>query len=277
MLRIIVDSGSSIRPENMEKYGVDYIVPIRVMLGEEDYLDGVNIDNDVFYDKIINEKIFPKTSLPALADLDSKVEEYTQNGDDVFIITIASGISGTYNALRLAYEDNPKVHVLDSISAVGGIIILVNEINKNKDKMSIEELINMFEDLKKRIVIYAIPETLTYLYRGGRLSKTEYLLGSIIGIKPIIGIANNKVCMLGKSIGLNRTMKKISEDVMKDFDSNYPVVAEYTFKDDNLDKLIRKTDESFTNNIICKDNLSYAIAAHWGPNAFGFVYIKKSN
>ena len=82
--------------------------------------------------------------------------------------------------------------------------------------------------------------------------------------------------MLGKGIGLVRTMKKISEDVMKDFDKDYPVVAEYTYKDDNLLKLIKKTDLDFTNNIIAHDNLSYAIAAHWGPNAFGFVYIKKA-
>ena len=82
--------------------------------------------------------------------------------------------------------------------------------------------------------------------------------------------------MLGKGIGLVRTMKKISEDVMKDYDSAYPVVAEYTFKNDNLIKLINRTDESFTKNIIAEDNLSYALAAHWGPNAFGFVYIKKA-
>lgn len=276
MIRLIVDSGSSIKPEEKEKYGVDYIIPMRVMLGDDDYLDGVNLDNDVFYDRIINDKVFPKTSLPPLVDVEDVVEEYTKQGDDVIILAMASGISGTYNALRLTFEDNAKVHVIDTISAVGGVRILVNEINKYRDSKSVEELCQMVEELKKRIVIYAIPETLLYLHRGGRLSKVEYILGSVIGIKPIIGIADNKVKMLGKGIGLVRTMKKISEDVMKDYDSAYPVVAEYTFKNDNLIKLINRTDESFTKNIIAKDNLSYAIAAHWGPNAFGFVYIKKA-
>lgn len=276
MIRLIVDSGSSIKPEEKEKYGVDYIIPIRVMLGDDDYLDGVNLDNDVFYDRIINDKVFPKTSLPPLVDVEDVVEEYTKQGDDVIILAMASGISGTYNALRLTFEDNAKVHVIDTISAVGGVRILVNEINKYRDSKSVEELCQMVEELKKRIVIYAIPETLLYLHRGGRLSKVEYILGSVIGIKPIIGIADNKVKMLGKGIGLVRTMKKISEDVMKDYDSTYPVVAEYTFKNDNLIKLINRTDESFTKNIIAEDNLSYAIAAHWGPNAFGFVYIKKA-
>ena len=276
MIRLIVDSGSSIKPEEKEKYGVDYIIPIRVMLGEDDYLDGVNLDNDVFYDRIINDKVFPKTSLPPLVDVEDIVEEYTKQGDDVIILSMASGISGTYNALRLTFEDNEKVHVIDTISAVGGVRILANEINKYRDSKSVDELCQMVEELKKRIVIYAIPETLLYLHRGGRLSKVEYILGSVIGIKPIIGIADNKVKMLGKGIGLVRTMKKISEDVMKDYDSAYPVVAEYTFKNDNLIKLINRTDESFTKNIIAEDNLSYAIAAHWGPNAFGFVYIKKA-
>ncbi|MCR5705631.1 MAG: DegV family protein [Acholeplasmatales bacterium] len=276
MIRLIVDSGASIKPEEKEEYKIDHIIPIRVMLGDDDYLDGVNLDNDVFYDRIINDKIMPKTSLPPLVDVEDVVTEYTNAGDDVIIITMASGISGTYNALRLTFEDNPKVHVVDSITAVGGIRILVNEVNKVRDTMSVEDIVKMLNELKERVVIYAIPETLTYLHRGGRLSKVEYLLGSVIGIKPIIGIAENKVRMLGKGIGLVRTMKKISEDVMKDFDPAYPVVAEYTYRDDNLEKLIKKTDESFTNNIIAHDNLSYAIAAHWGPNAFGFVYIKKA-
>jgi len=276
MIRLIVDSGSSIKPEEKEEYRIDHIIPIRVMLENDDYLDGVNLDNDVFYDRIINDKIMPKTSLPALVDVEDVVTKYTDEGDDVIILSMASGISGTYNALRLTFEDNPKVFVVDTISAVGGIRILVNEVNKYRDTKSADEIVDIINKLKERIVIYAIPETLLYLHRGGRLSKVEYLLGSVIGIKPIIGIAENKVKMLGKGIGLVRTMKKISEDVMKDFDKDYPVVAEYTYKDDNLLKLIKKTDLDFTNNIIAHDNLSYAIAAHWGPNAFGFVYIKKA-
>ncbi len=276
MIRLIVDSASSIKDFEKDEYGVDYIMPVRILLGEEDYLDGVNIDNDLFYKKLIDEKLFPKTALPPLTDVSDVVEEYTKNGDEVIILSMASGISGTYNALRLTFEDNPKVHVVDTESAVGGIRILAWAINKNKDKMSAEELVNMVENLKKRIVIYAIPETLTYLHKGGRLSKVEYLIGSVIGIKPIVGIENNKVTSLGKGIGLVRTMKKISEDVMVNYDEEYPVVAEYTYNDVNLDKLINKTDEKFTKNIIAKDNLSFSIAAHWGPNAFGFVYIKKA-
>lgn len=274
MIRVIVDSASSIKTCEMEEYNVDYILPVRVTLNEEDYLDGVNLDNDLFYDKLINDKIFPKTSLPPLNDCMDVVEKFTDAGDDVIILSMSSGISGTFNALRLAFSDNPLVHVFDTMSCVGGIRILVNEINKFRDK-PVDEVLEIIESLKKRIKIYAIPETLLYLHRGGRLSKAEYLLGSIIGIKPIIGIEGGKVKMLGKGIGIARTMKKISEDVSSEFDPNYPVVAEYTFKDDNLEKLIKKTDEAFTKNIIAHDNLSYAIAAHWGPNAFGYVFVKK--
>ncbi len=275
MIRVIVDSSSSIKSSEMLEYKIDYILPVRVTLNEEDYLDGVNLDNDVFYDKLINDKIFPKTSLPPLNDCIDVVEKFSDAGDDVIILSMSSGISGTYNALRLAFEDNPHVHVFDTMSCVGGIRILVYEINKHRDK-PVEEILKIIEDLKKRIKIYAIPESLLYLHRGGRLTKSEYLLGSIIGIKPIVGIEDGKVKMVGKGIGIARTMKKISEDVVNEFDSSYPVVAEYTFKDDNLEKLIKKTNDCFTKNIIAHDNLSYAISAHWGPNAFGFVFVKKA-
>lgn len=276
MIRLIVDSASSIKNFEKDEYGVDYIIPIRILLGEEDYLDGVNIDNELFYKKLIDEKIFPKTSLPSLTDVADVVENYTNNGDEVIILSMASGISGTYNALRLTFEDNNKVHVVDTESAVGGIRILAWAINKYKNEKNVDELLALVEDLKHKIVIYAIPETLNYLHKGGRLSKVEYLIGSVIGIKPIVGIENNKVKALGKGIGLVRTMKKISDDVMLNYDDSYPVVAEYTYNDVNLDKLVAKTNEKFTKNIIAKDNLSFSIAAHWGPNAFGFVYIKKA-
>lgn len=274
MLRLLVDSGSSIKLEECEKYNIE-LIPLNILLGEKEYLDGYNLSMEEFYKFLIDEKGFPKTSLPNLADIEEKVNKYVEEGDDVAILTISSKISGSNNAIRLLFEGNPKVKVLDSCLAVGGMRLIVDEINKNRDKSldEIEEIVNKFIP---RIKIMAIPETLDYLFRGGRLSKVEWLIGSVLKIKPIIGFKDGKVSVLSKKIGLKNGMKYIAESLSTyECDENYDIVASYTYDKTNLDTLIQMTDEKYRPLMRIVDNLDPAIACHWGPNAFGYVFVAK--
>ena len=132
MRRIIVDSGSSIKTEEREKYGVD-ILPIQLQMGEDSFLDGVNLSTEEFYKRLKDDKQFPKTSLPSLEATQNLVDAYTNQGDEVLIITISSGISGTYQAMRMLFEEYENVTVFDSKLAVGGIRFLVEEANKYKE------------------------------------------------------------------------------------------------------------------------------------------------
>ncbi len=274
MLKVFVDSGSSIKQDEKEKYNVE-IIPLRFMMGEQEYLDGIDLEIDDFYKLLIDKKMFPKTSLPNLEELTKRVNECTENGDDVIIITISSGISGTYNAISKLFENNNKVNVIDSLSAVGGIKLIVEEINRNRDK-SVEEIIEKVQTLIPKIKIMAIPETLTYLLKGGRLSRKEWLFGSILNIKPIISIINGNVRVLAKKIGLKNAMKYIAEELEKQkCDENYPIIASYTYKDNNLKKLIELVDDKYKSQMSEFDNLDPVIACHWGPNAFGFIFISK--
>ena len=123
MIRIYVDSGSSIKQNEKEEYNVN-IIPLKIMLGEKEYFDGIDLSNELFYNFLANSKVFPKTSLPQLDVLEDEINEITSAGDDVIIVTISSEISGTYNAFRMLFSDNPKVHLIDSRCAVGGIRLI---------------------------------------------------------------------------------------------------------------------------------------------------------
>ncbi len=272
MLRLLVDSGSSIKQDEKEYYNIE-LVPLKILLGETEYLDGENLSMEEFYHQLIDEKIFPKTSLPNLGDLEEKVNAYTKAGDDVIILTISSEISGSFNAIKMLFEGNEKVRVLDSRCAVGGMRLIVDEINKNRDK-SLDEIELKVKKIIPRIKVMAIPETLEYLFRGGRLSKKDWILGSILKIKPIIGFIEGKVKVITKKIGLKMGMQYIA-NALKEFDcdENHEIIASYTYKKDNLDKLIEMTDEKYHKQIRVYDNLDPAIACHWGPNAFGYVFV----
>ena len=134
MLRIIVDSGSSIKQDEKEKYNVD-IIPLRYMMGDEEYLDGIDLSIAEFYKLLIEHKHFPKTSLPNLEELKAMVDGYVSAGDDVIVVTISSKISGTHSAISKMFEEYRTVRVIDSLSAVGGIKLIVKEINKMRDKV----------------------------------------------------------------------------------------------------------------------------------------------
>ncbi len=274
MLRVLVDSGSSIKFAEQEKLNVE-IIPLRYLMGEIEYRDGLDETIDEFYQLLIGQKIFPQTSLPQLDELQSKVASYAEAGDDVIIITISSKISGTYNAICKLFEGEEKVHVVDSLSAVGGLRLIVEEINRNRD-LPIEQILQKVQAIIPKIRVIAIPETLEYLFRGGRLSRKEWLFGSILNLKPLITITDGQVKVASKKIGLRLAMRECA-DMLKRWncDVNYPIVPSYTYNVENLVKLIEVTDEQYRPAMIEYDNLCPVIACHWGPNAFGFIFVSE--
>ena len=273
MLRIVVDSGSSIKQNEREKYGVD-ILPLRVQMGEDSFLDGVDLSVDEFYNRLINLNEFPKTSLPSLEDAQKLVEDYTDEGDEVLIITISSGISGTFQTMRMLFEENEKVTVFDSRMAVGGVRFLVQEARKY-EKEGMEVIVEKLNALVPRIVTAAIPETLDYLLAGGRLSKLSWMLGTMLSIKPIIGFVESKVTVLVKKRGLKQAMKQIVDMAVADnCNPEYGIVASYTYNKDNVDQVIAMSPVEIQAMVKVYDNLIPSIACHWGPNAFGYIYVK---
>ena len=271
MIKIFVDSGSSIKQEEKELYNVE-ILPLKILLNNKEYSDGVDLSMDVFYKALIEDWQFPKTSLPSMEDTLERVSKCVEEGFDVLIITISSAISGTHNALKMLFKDNDKVRVVDSQSAVGGIKILVKEANKylNETLDFVEEKLNA---LASRIIALAVPETLDYLRKGGRHGVTSWAVGTILKIKPVIALKNS-VKVAGKVIGLKSAMKYLI-NALENCDVNYPIVPSYTFNLDNLTELISKTPKEYVGIMIEKDNLDPAIACHWGPNAFGYVFVQK--
>ncbi len=272
MLRIIVDSGSSIKQAEKSEYNVD-ILPLRVIFEDKDYADEIEISNEEFYHKLIDEKLFPKTALPELESVQKLVEGYTKAGDEVLLITISSKISGTFNTISNMFKENEKVHVFDSMGAVGAIRYLVMEANKYRDK-DIDFVLGKLEELRSKIHIMAIPETLEYLYRGGRLNRFEKILGDTLHIKPVIGFVNGEVKVIAKKLGLRGSMQYISKQLSElDCDTSYPIIASYSYNQSNLDALVNMCDEKYKQVMTIYDNLDPAIACHWGPNAFGFIFV----
>ena len=273
MRRIIVDSGSSIKRDEIERYGID-ILPIRLQMGEESFFDGVDITTEEFYERLKDKSQFPKTSLPSLEEIQNMVDKYSDQGDEVLIITISSGISGTYQTMKMMFDEYENVEVFDSKLAVGGIRFLVEEALRYQNE-PMEVVIEKLNQLLPRIVIAAVPETLDYLLTGGRLSKSSWMMGKLLSIIPIIGFTDGKVDVLSKKRGLKQAKKTLVEMIQKDqADTSRGIIASYTYNKGNIDEVIQMLPEEYQNAVSVYDDLSLSIACHWGPNAFGFIYVK---
>ena len=278
MIKLFVDSGSSIKQDEKAKYDVE-ILPLKIMLGDKEYLDGVDLSMEEFYHYLIDEKLFPKTSLPSLENADKLVKECLDNGDEVIILSFSSGLSGTYGAMKSLFADEPRVRVIDTKTAVGGIRILVDEVNKYRDQ-SLDFVEGKVMDLIPRIKVVAIPDTLDYLLKGGRLSRSAWVVGSILQLKPLISLDNEtgKVKVIGKAFGKKRAMQSLAEYLKEfDCDENYAIVPSYTYGKSNLDMLISMTDPKYIPQMSECDNLDPGVACHWGPNAFGYIFVAKKD
>lgn len=273
MRRIIVDSGSSIKTEEKDRYGVD-ILPICLQMGDDTFYDGVNLSTEEFYTRLKDKKQFPKTSLPSLEETQKLVDSYVNQGEEVLIITISSGISGTYQTMKMLFDEYEKVEVFDSRLAVGGIRFLVEEARKY-DRESMETVIDKLNRLLPRIRIAAIPESLDYLLAGGRLSKSSWMMGKLLSIVPIITFIDGRVEVLAKKRGIKQGKKALVELLQKEqADKSYGIIASYTYNKENIEDVIQALPDDYKGAISVYDDLCHSIACHWGPNAYGFIFVK---
>lgn len=271
----MVDSSSGITKEEATTMGIE-VFPLRFSFNEEEYLDGVDITSEAFYEKLITSGVFPKTSLPNLYQLEEQVKKYEKEGYMILIFPLSKEISGSYAAMQALFEDHINVKVIDGLTTVTGLRFLVEEALKYQDE-SLDVILQKLMSLRERIRIIAGIDTLEYLYRGGRLSKTSSVLGTIIGLKPIIGVTDGKVVVFSKRRGKKQAMQYIVDYIMNNSpDENYPIYGLYSKDKTNYDALYASlVDTKIQQHIVSVDHIAPVIGCHIGPGGYGLAYVAK--
>ena len=281
MVRIITDSAADFEPEEMKALGIE-CVPLGVSFGENDYLENVNLSKGQFYQLLRDSEEFPRTSHPAPYDYEQIMRAAKEAGDTAVLITISSAISGTYQTALMALQESGAAdccRVVDARTATGGQRMLVELAVRLRDEgKSFEEIADAVEALRPRLRIYACIDTLEYLYRGGRIPKAAYALGTAVNLKPIITVAEDgSVQVVAKMLGQHRGMHYILNKYRDNPpDPDYPLYFMYTDDPENghnLMQYMNKHGESFTDNRVIP--VGAAIGSHVGPGGCGLVYVAK--
>ncbi|QVK19641.1 DegV family protein [Mycoplasmatota bacterium] len=213
-IAILTDTTSSVQYSN-HTYDNIFVLPHTVIFGSEEYVDGVDITNDEFFRRIVEEDVIPSTSQPSIGQTIEICEEIKRQGyTDIIYLPISKGISSTYNSIVGSIDliEGINFKVVDTkATAVHLGFMALEAARLTKENTSVEEIITYVEHLRDNLHIYFMVDDLKYLIKNGRLSNAAGFLGSLLKIKPVLEFDDE-----GRIIGTEkiRTTKRTMETIV---------------------------------------------------------------
>ncbi len=280
-IMIVTDSASDISQELAEKWNIK-VLPLKIRFGEKEFLDGVTLTYDKFYQKLIESDELPKTSQIPPFEYEETFREAVDKGDDVICLCLSQGVSGCYQSACLAAQDfGDAVHVIDTTQfCISEYILVERAVNLRDEGKSAAEITDIIEKEKKYARVISVFDTLEYLKLGGRISSAAAIAGGVLAIKPVITIEDGKVAVVGKARGSkngnNLLMQFIDKHGGIDYDK--PVCLGYTgLSDEMLLKYKEDSKHLYEGHV---DNLPIAhvgaaIGTYAGPGAIACAYFHK--
>ena len=236
-VKIISDSASDMTQHEAKELGV-IILPLKTMIDGVEYLDGVTITTEEFYEKLENCEKLPTTSQLSPMEFTDVLSLNVGPKEEAVIITLAGKLSGTAQSAAIAAaEFDGRVWVVDSGNVTIGQNILLRYAVRLRDQgLSGRQIAEKLEQVKTRICLLARVDTLEYLVRGGRLSKTAGFAGTLLNIKPVICVEDGEIKVLGKARGSRQSNNMLTEFIAKKggIDFSMPVMLAYSGTDDAL-------------------------------------------
>lgn len=267
-VKIVTDSTSDIPAPLAQMLGIT-IVPVHVFFGRESFLDGIDLTPTTFYQKLESSPHHPTTSQPAVGDFVKAYEGLIESGaDGIVSVHISSKISGTFSSAKRAAEISGKqaaIEVIDSgFNSIGlGLIAIAAA----KIAHAGENLHAVAEGARKAIAqtdMYGIFDTLKYVVRGGRISKTKATVASIIGVKPMLKFSDGAILQGGLARTYNKGIEKLVEFV-KNKTGIVSLAIAHSAVPEEAKKLKAILGKYFSEEQIIITELGPALGAHGGP------------
>lgn len=278
-IAILVDSGVDV-PENLIKKYNMYVAPLKIIYSDREYSDGVDITAEEVYSRLTTE--IPSTSLPSGEKLQELFDKIKSDGyEKVLAVTISSGLSGTYNAIKMVGEQQKglEIFVLDTKNiAIASGFNAIQAAEYIKDGMSFDLLIKTVSENLANSKVFFCVSTLEYLQKGGRIGLVASILGSTLSLKPIISCNEDGIYYtVAKIIGRKRSLNK-AVDLAVEFigdTKNYNIGVVHGDAEKDANQLTKSLKSKLPNFSICAEGqISPALGVHTGPGTIGIVVQK---
>ena len=278
-IRIVIDSTSDVTDEIIEKYNLK-MIPLTVNFENESFLDKIELNSEEFFEKLSASEKLPTTTLVSPGAFVEAFSEILAEGDQVLGLFLASELSGTYDSARMAKDmiGSDDIYIIDTRSVcLGAFALILEAIELVEQNKTIEEIVEELEILKEKTVAVAALDTLKYLEKGGRLSKGQAVVGSLLNIKPIVEIKNGAISVIEKIRGKNKTIKWFDEWIEKNnYDlSDKTVLLYHGRAHQQLKQLREAIEDKYKIKNIIEQEIGAVIGTHSGPGVLGIGFLNK--
>ncbi|MDD7383938.1 MAG: DegV family protein [Peptoniphilaceae bacterium] len=283
--KIIVDSSYDMSRSFAKENNIDVIpIPVISKTNSEEYLDEETIFSDEFYKRMKEGEVFSTSAISEGIYL-NVFEKYYKNNENATYFSLSSNLSITYNNAKNANEklkekyNRQNVFLIDSKMGSSAIGLLVLKIlQKAKEDISFDEFSKYVYKIRENIELIFTVGDLEYLYRGGRLSKTSKVLGSLISIKPVLSVEDGKIFLKDKVRGNKKFISYVKNSIKKNWNENKkpPIMISVADSSEILDELVTELKSEFDlgDNDIILGQVHSVIGSHIGPGSITIFYEK---
>jgi DegV family protein with EDD domain len=270
-VKVVTDSAADIPPGMLQDLDIS-VVPIYVVFGDKTYRDRVDIGEEEFYDRLCQDSVHPSTSIPSPKDFADVYNRLADEADEIISIHLTSKESGTYNAAVLAKDivgPRCRIEVIDSLSiSMGSGMLAIAAARLAKAGERMEDIVDTVRRAVPLIRILIMVDTLKYVVRGGRIGRPQGVLGTALGVRPMLTMKEGDL----KLTGLVRTRTK-GMDRLFDFARNQPRLKEaavsYTTDLKDAEGLADRLRHAFPSAPIYVTRVGPSLGTHAGPGAMG--------
>ncbi len=274
---IITDSSANLDNAFVKKHKNLFVMPLMILVEGQSFKDGVEISAKEVYSQLDDKEI--TTSLPSMNDLSDAIETIKKEGyTNILAINISSGLSGTFNAFRLLFNEVEDINIVhyDSKTLGAGLgYIIEHALELVKADHPLDTITEKLDTLRfeDSLAIYTI-ETLKYLRKGGRIGKVEGTIGDILRVKPVITVNDEGVYVtLSKTIGsLQRALLSMKKLLVKKFgDDPIDLTVHYGKDKEKATEQGEKLKQHLNIKSLKISPLTPVLGIHTGPEMFAYV------
>jgi DegV family protein with EDD domain len=266
-VKIVTDSVADIPAGIIAELGIS-VIPVLLRFGEETFRDGIDMTTDQFYERLVNTRVMPTTSVPSMDMFARTYARLAEETDEILVIMLSSKLSGLYNAALQStglLESNCRIEVVDSgLAVMAQGFVVIKAAKAAREGKNLDEILEMVRADLPRAEIRAAFDTLEFLKRGGRIGKAQALLGSMLKVNPIVALKHGVVDPAGRARSRSKAL-----DYLYEFAASYKYIEEMAVEDaacpDDGDMLTKRLGRIFPQERIYRSRTTPVIGTHTGP------------
>ncbi len=272
-VKVIIDSSSDLTFDEIEKYNVD-VIPLTINIDGTEY-DYRTISNDEYIERMRTASTY-STSQPAIGKFIEAFEKWTKEGYKVIVLSLSSALSGTYNTAVTASLEFEGIYVVDTKTTTRGMVFLLKEcLSQLEQQIEIETIVENLREKAKNILTYVTIDKLDNLVKGGRLSKSQALIGGLLNIKVLTQLKETELVALDKVRGKKKLVHTLINHIeeAKQGKSIKNISLPNSLADEYVTLIKSELEEVFGYIVDEKEIFTTTpiISTHTGENAVGIL------